>query len=124
MSARRPLHARLVAISQREMATNVEEKLLSRPLHLAENARARPLGRARFASGEVVKCVLLALVVVALVCVVGTRRAAAAPTSTGFALNRYHPADPGSDWFAADSLDFRGRVRPGVGLVADFANRP
>ncbi len=50
--------------------------------------------------------------------------ASAAPTTTGFALNRYHPSDPGSSWFHADSLDFRGRIRPGLGLVADFAQRP
>ena len=38
----------------------------------------------------------------------GASPAAAAPTSTGFALNRYQPAQPGSDWFQSESLDLRG----------------
>jgi len=54
----------------------------------------------------------------------GASPAAAAPTSTGFALNRYQPAQPGSDWFQSESLDLRGKARPGVSLVGDFAYRP
>lgn len=50
--------------------------------------------------------------------------AGAAPTSTGFALNRHQPPAPSSDWFQLDSLDFRGWMRPGVGLVGDFSYRP
>ncbi len=47
-----------------------------------------------------------------------------APTTVGFALNRYQPAEVGSDWFESESLDLRGRVRPALGLVADFSYRP
>jgi OOP family OmpA-OmpF porin len=52
------------------------------------------------------------------------RRAEAAPTTTGFALNRYQPAEAGSDWFQSESLDLRGKARPGVSLVGDFGYRP
>jgi OOP family OmpA-OmpF porin len=48
----------------------------------------------------------------------------AAPTSTGFALDRFRPAEAGSDWFANDSLDLRGNVRPALSLVADIGYRP
>lgn len=52
------------------------------------------------------------------------RAARAEPTSTGFALDRYRPAEAGSDWFANESLDLRGRTRPAISLVADVAYRP
>ena len=48
----------------------------------------------------------------------------AAPTSTGFALDRYQPAEAGSDWFQAESLDLRGKLRPGLGLVGNYSYRP
>jgi OOP family OmpA-OmpF porin len=51
-------------------------------------------------------------------------RALAAPTSTGFALNRYRPAEAGSDWFESESLDLRGGPRPALSLVADISYRP
>jgi outer membrane protein OmpA-like peptidoglycan-associated protein len=54
----------------------------------------------------------------------GASPAAAAPTTTGFALNRYPPPQPGSDWFQSESLYLRGAARPGVSLVGDFAYRP
>jgi outer membrane protein OmpA-like peptidoglycan-associated protein len=41
-----------------------------------------------------------------------------------FALNHFAPSEPGSDWFASESLDFRGKMRPTLGLVADYARRP
>src|SRR6187551_3595269 len=50
--------------------------------------------------------------------------ASAAPTLEGYALNRHQPPEPGSDWFENESLDFRGMVRPALGLVADFSQRP
>jgi OmpA-OmpF porin, OOP family len=42
----------------------------------------------------------------------------------GFALNRFNPADRGSDWFALDSLDMRGHLRPAIGLVGEWGYRP
>ena len=47
-----------------------------------------------------------------------------AQTATGFALDRFNPSERGSDWFASDSLDLRGSMRPAVGLVVDYAYRP
>src|SRR5262252_6656368 len=44
--------------------------------------------------------------------------------STGFALNRFDPAERGSDWFVLESLDFRGHLRPAAGLVGDWAYKP
>src|SRR3954462_11254066 len=42
----------------------------------------------------------------------------------GFSLSRFDPAERGSDWFLNESLDIRGKVRPGVGVIADWALRP
>jgi OOP family OmpA-OmpF porin len=47
-----------------------------------------------------------------------------ADTTTGFALDRFDPSERGSDWFSADSLDFRGQVRPAVGIVTAWAYKP
>jgi OOP family OmpA-OmpF porin len=43
---------------------------------------------------------------------------------TGFALNRFDPAERGSDWFWGESLDLRGQGRVAVGLVGDWAYKP
>lgn len=50
--------------------------------------------------------------------------ARAEPTTTGFALDRYRPAEAGSDWFALESLDLRGEARLALALVGDVAYRP
>jgi OOP family OmpA-OmpF porin len=42
----------------------------------------------------------------------------------GFALDRFEPAERGSEWLALDSLDFRQQSAMAVGLTADFAHRP
>jgi outer membrane protein OmpA-like peptidoglycan-associated protein len=42
----------------------------------------------------------------------------------GFAMNRFSPAERGSDWFVLESLDFRGKVRPAIGIVADYSYKP
>jgi OmpA-OmpF porin, OOP family len=42
----------------------------------------------------------------------------------GFALDTFDPSERGSEWFANESLDLRGNLRPAVGLVLDYANRP
>jgi OmpA-OmpF porin, OOP family len=44
--------------------------------------------------------------------------------ATGFALDQFDPSERGSDWFAADSLDLRGHLRPAIGIVGDYADRP
>ena len=44
--------------------------------------------------------------------------------TTGFSLNRFEPSDRGSDWFANESLDLRGNMRPALGAIVDWAYRP
>jgi outer membrane protein OmpA-like peptidoglycan-associated protein len=44
--------------------------------------------------------------------------------SQGFAINRFDPAERGSDWFAADSLDMRGHGRLALGVTGDFGHKP
>lgn len=46
------------------------------------------------------------------------------PIAPGFALNRYQPAERGSDWFVTDSLDLRGSGRLALGVVQDWAHKP
>jgi OOP family OmpA-OmpF porin len=50
--------------------------------------------------------------------------AAAQQTAKGFALDRFEPSERGSTWFAADSLDLRGRTRFAAGVVLDYAHDP
>jgi hypothetical protein len=42
----------------------------------------------------------------------------------GFALDRYEPAERGSAWFSAESLDFGGNNRWAMGFVGDVARGP
>ncbi len=49
--------------------------------------------------------------------------AASAQQAEGYAVNRYEPSERGSDWFASESLDFRGQVRPALGLIGDYSHR-
>lgn len=49
---------------------------------------------------------------------------AVAQEQRGFALNRFEPSERGSEWFASDSLDLRGHVRPAAGLVLDYGHKP
>jgi outer membrane protein OmpA-like peptidoglycan-associated protein len=54
----------------------------------------------------------------------GTGSAAAQPAATGLALDRFDPAERGSEWFVLDTLDMRGRVRPALGLDFDWGHKP
>ena len=47
-----------------------------------------------------------------------------AKPAPGFALDRYNPAERGSEWFVVDSLDLRGHVRPAIGITLDYAHKP
>lgn len=38
----------------------------------------------------------------------------------GFAVDKFDPAERGSDWFSAESLDLRGHGRFAVGMVGDY----
>lgn len=50
--------------------------------------------------------------------------ATASAQNTGFAIDRFDPAERGSDWFAADSLDMRGHGRLMLGATGDYALKP
>jgi OOP family OmpA-OmpF porin len=47
-----------------------------------------------------------------------------AQAAPGFALNRFEPSERGSEWFVNDPLDLRGKVRPALGIVADYGYKP
>jgi OOP family OmpA-OmpF porin len=46
------------------------------------------------------------------------------PAAQGFALDRFEPAERGSEWFVQDTLDIRGEARPALGLILDYGYRP
>jgi OOP family OmpA-OmpF porin len=48
----------------------------------------------------------------------------ASAQSAGFAIDRFQPAERGSDWFAADSLDLRGSGRLMLGATGDWGYKP
>lgn len=56
--------------------------------------------------------------------VVAPGGAHAQTTEPGFALNRFSPSVPGSDWFSAESLDLQGHGRFAIGLLGDYARKP
>jgi outer membrane protein OmpA-like peptidoglycan-associated protein len=49
---------------------------------------------------------------------------ALAQSRTGFAVNRFEPAERGGEWFVVDALDLRGRARPALGVTFDYAYKP
>ncbi|MCW5834396.1 MAG: OmpA family protein [Labilithrix sp.] len=49
---------------------------------------------------------------------------ASAQSRTGFAINRFEPAERGSQFFVNDTLDFRGDLRPAVGATLDYGYKP
>jgi outer membrane protein OmpA-like peptidoglycan-associated protein len=64
------------------------------------------------------------LVVSVLVSSLTAGQSLAQTAAPGFALDRFEPSERGSDWFTADSMDFRGHLRPAAGIVADWARKP
>ncbi len=46
------------------------------------------------------------------------------PDDEGFAINRFEPAERGSDWFSQDSLNILGHGRFAFGLTGDWAHQP
>lgn len=42
----------------------------------------------------------------------------------GFAINRFEPAERGSDWFSQDSLNIAGHPRLAAGMTLDWAHKP
>ncbi len=47
-----------------------------------------------------------------------------AQTQTGYKASSFEPSETGSDWFSNESLDLRGKARPAIGIIADYAYRP
>ncbi len=45
----------------------------------------------------------------------------ASAQTNGYAVSRFDPSEKGSDWFANESLDLRGKLRPAFGVLADYA---
>ncbi|MBI2395331.1 MAG: OmpA family protein [Deltaproteobacteria bacterium] len=62
------------------------------------------------------------LVLSALACTTATNVANA--QQQGFSLDRFDPSERGSEWFAQDTLDLRGHVRPAIGVVGDWGYKP
>jgi OOP family OmpA-OmpF porin len=70
-------------------------------------------------------CALAVAAGIAVATVATWSAPARAQTATpGLALDRFEPAETGSEWFANDTLDIRGKVRPALGVVADFGYKP
>jgi outer membrane protein OmpA-like peptidoglycan-associated protein len=69
-------------------------------------------------------CHLAVAVLVAAASTLAASPSRAQSTAPGFALDRFNPSERGSEWFALDSLDIRGHVRPAIGLVGELAYNP
>jgi OmpA-OmpF porin, OOP family len=63
---------------------------------------------------------LSALIALSLLAWVGP----ASAQRTGFAVNRFEPAERGSQLFVNDTLDFRGHMRPALGATLDYGFKP
>ena len=50
--------------------------------------------------------------------------APASAQTKGFFIDRFDVSERGSDWFVGDSLDLRGKFRPSLGFVLDYAHKP
>lgn len=55
--------------------------------------------------------------------ILATPASAFAQQASGFSLDRFDPAERGSDWFTQESLDLRGN-RPAIGVTGDYAHDP
>ena len=56
--------------------------------------------------------------------IAATSSSAHAQATPGFTVNRFEPSERGSEWFMLESLDFRGKARPAIGIVGDYMYRP
>src|SRR5688572_26522529 len=98
-------------------------RLPGSPLSSGFSCEAYPILARMPSHPSTAKRTILALLV-ALSVVLGLSPPAAAQAPRGFMLDRYPPSERGSEWFAVDTLDFRGRLRPAVGLIFDYARKP
>jgi outer membrane protein OmpA-like peptidoglycan-associated protein len=65
--------------------------------------------------------VLSSVAVLSIAGVAATSTQAFAQTTNGYSVNQFEPAEQGSDWFTNESLDFRGKFRPAIGVLGDLA---
>lgn len=65
-----------------------------------------------------------AIAAAAVSCILLAGSALAQTTADGFSLNRFNPAEHGSDWFSVDSLDMQGNGRLSLGIIGDYARKP
>lgn len=63
-------------------------------------------------------------VALGVVGILGTTARVAGAQTPGFAIDRFDPAERGSDWLVLESLDLRGHLRPAAGLLAEYSYRP
>ena len=59
-----------------------------------------------------------------LVCILGVLAGRPASAQAGFAMNRFDPAEAGSDWFVNDSLDLRGSPNMAAAVIWDWSYKP
>lgn len=55
--------------------------------------------------------------------IVATAASDARAQQQGFTASHFEPSERGSDWFANESLDLRGKFRPAIGVVGDYSYR-
>lgn len=55
---------------------------------------------------------------------IGLCSSSALADDEGFAINRFEPAERGSDWFTQDSLNIAGHPRFAAGMTLDWAHKP
>jgi hypothetical protein len=48
----------------------------------------------------------------------------ASAQQSGFAVSKFEPSERGSEWFSQDSMDYRGKTRPSIGIVGEALYRP
>lgn len=63
-------------------------------------------------------------VALATACALTARTPHAAAQASGFAVDRFEPAQRGSDWFVNDGLDLRGAPDVAAGVVFDWSYKP
>ena len=61
------------------------------------------------------------LPLLSLAAVAATPTQASAQTTNGYSVNQFEPSEKGSDWFTNESLDFRGKFRPAIGVLGDLS---
>ena len=67
---------------------------------------------------------LLAIATTGALASSSTMAAAQTTDHPRFAVNKFDPAEKGSEWFVNESLDMRGKLRPALGLTTEISSKP